>query len=722
MRTLLALTALLATTAHAAEPADLARWQAQSKRVQITRDDFGIPHIKGRTNADAVFGMIYAQAEDDFNRIEVNYLNALGRLAEAEGEKALWTDLRQRLWINETELKTEYAKSPAWLQTLMTSWADGLNYWLEKNPGRARVLTRFEPWMALAFSEGSIGGDIESVNTTRLQNFVENRSPGFNTLALSAADRGAVATEPAGSNGFTIAPSNSKSKNALLLINPHTSFFFRSESQMQSDEGLNAYGATTWGQFFIYQGFNNNLGWMHTSSGSDVIDEFALTIETRNGIPGYRYGADWKPLERRDITLAIKGSAPRTITTWRSLHGPIVRAEGAKWVAVSLMHKPSAALQQSWLRTTAKSLPDYMRIADLRANSSNATLFASRQGDIAYLHPQFMPRRDPRFDYTRPVDGNDPATNWQGEHAVGELPNVINPKSGWAMNTNNWPWSAAGASSPKQADYPKYIDNQTENPRGINATRLLSANSSFTPDTLLEAAYDPWLSAFATLIPTLVEAYDGLPPTDPLRTTLAGPIEALRPWDYKTSEASVPTTLATRWGEALWARFGEQARAERMPMIDYIKVRISNTDKLVALADITGDLVKDWGKWDVAWGEINRYQRVSPAIDQPFTDSAPSIPIPFSSANWGSLASYGTVRPAGQKRSYGRYGNSFVAVVEFGPTVKARAIMAGGQSGNPQSPHYNDQAERYRTHNFREIPLTPSALKPRTTRVYSPGE
>lgn len=718
MRIILAFSALLlSTSALAATPQETARWQAHAARTQITRDDFGIPHIKGKTNADAVFGMIYAQAEDDFNRIEVNYLNALGRMAEAEGEAAIWTDLRQRLWIDEAQLQVEYANSPAWLKTLMVAWADGLNFWLEKNPKKARVLTHFEPWMALAFSEGSIGGDIESVNTTRLQNFHENRS-----IALSPADRGAMATEPAGSNGFAIAPSNTSGGKALLLINPHTSFFFRSESQMQSDEGLQAYGASTWGQFFIYQGFNQNLGWMHTSSGADVIDEFALTIEMQDGKPGYRYGGNWQPLARRDITLAVTDAAPRTITTWASVHGPIVRAEGDKWIAVSLMHKPSAALQQSWLRTTAKDLKDYMRIADLRANSSNATLFASRQGDIAYLHPQFMPKRDPRFDYTRPVDGNNPATHWQGEHPVTDLPNVINPKSGWAMNTNNWPWSAAGASSPKRDDFPRYIDSQTENPRGINATRLLSAKADFTPDALLEAAYDPWLSAFATLIPTLIEAHDGLPASDPMRLTLAGPIEALRTWDYKTSEASIPTSLATRWGEALWARFGETARAERMPMVDFLKVRVSNTDKLVALADITGDLTKDWGTWQVPWGEINRYQRVSPAINQAFTDEAPSIPIPFASANWGSLASYGTVRPEGQKRSYGRYGNSFVAIVEFGKTVKARAIMAGGQSGNPTSPHYNDQSDRYRTHNFRPVYLTPADLAGHTTRTYSPGQ
>lgn len=707
---------LLATTALAATPQEAARHQKHAAAVTITRDDFGIPHIKGRTNADTVFGMIYAQAEDDFNRIEVNYLNALGRLAEAEGESALWTDLRQRLWIDETALKADYAASPRWLQTLMTAWADGLNFWLENNPGKARVLTHFEPWMALAFSEGSIGGDIESVSPTALQNFIEARN-----LPLPPSETGARPTEPSGSNGFAVAPSNSKTGNALLLINPHTSFFFRSESQMTSDEGLNAYGATTWGQFFIYQGFNNHVGWMHTSSGADVIDEFALTIEMKDGQPGYRYGPEWRPLKRRDITLAIKDSAPRTITTWASHHGPIVRAEGDKWIAVALMHKPSAALQQSWLRTTATSLKDYLKIADLRANSSNATLFASRQGDIAYLHPQFMPRRDNRFDYTRPVNGNDPATHWQGEHAVTDLPNVINPSTGWVMNTNNWPWSAAGPASPKQSDYPRYIDSKTENPRGINAVRVLSENKSFTLDTLIDAAYDSRLSAFETLIPGLVAAFDALPPTDPLRLTLQGPIEALRSWNHRWAIDSIPTTLATRWAERLWTRHGAQARAERAEMISYLHEQVTPLDKLTTLADTKAALISDWGKWQVPFGEINRYQRVSPAIDQAFTDAAPSIPVPFASANWGSLASYGTVRPEGAKRQYGRYGNSFVAVVEFGKTVQAKAIMAGGQSGNPASPHYDDQSARYATHNFRPVPLTPTTLKPRTTRTYHPG-
>ncbi|HEY1145534.1 MAG TPA: penicillin acylase family protein, partial [Allosphingosinicella sp.] len=219
---------------------DLARWQQQAARVTIVRDDWGIAHVRGKTDADAVFGMIYAQAEDDFNRVETNYLNALGRLAEAEGESAIWQDLRMKLFIDPADLKARYAKSPEWLKMLMTAWADGLNYYLHTHPAvKPRVITRFEPWMALSFSEGSIGGDIESVSLHDLEAFygraqtVASTEAGAEAWALRAirsdATGGRLASgvwkEPTGSNGFAIAPAKSASGKALLLINPHTSFF-----------------------------------------------------------------------------------------------------------------------------------------------------------------------------------------------------------------------------------------------------------------------------------------------------------------------------------------------------------------------------------------------------------------------------------------------------------------------------------------------------------------
>ena len=280
-----------------------ARLKTQAAQVEIVRDDWGVAHIHGKTDADAVFGMIYAQAEDDFNRVEANYLTYLGWRAEAEGEALIWQDLRQKLYIDPVVLKADYAKSPAWLKTLMTAWADGLNYYLATHPQtKPRVITRFEPWMALSFTEGSIGGDVESnVSLSQLEAFYGKRQ-----VAMTADERGLLFKEPQGSNGFAIAPQNTTGGHALLLINPHTSFFFRSELQATSDEGLNAYGAVTWGQFFIYQGFNSKIGWMHTSSGVDVVDEFAETIVEQGGKLFYRYGAELRPVTTKSISVRFK--------------------------------------------------------------------------------------------------------------------------------------------------------------------------------------------------------------------------------------------------------------------------------------------------------------------------------------------------------------------------------------------------------------------------------
>jgi acyl-homoserine-lactone acylase len=255
---------------------DLQRWEKLASNVTIIRDDWGIAHVYGKTDADAVFGAIYAQAEDDFNRVETNYINAMGRLAEAEGESAVWRDLRMKLFIDPEVLKKQYESSPPWLKKLMNAWADGLNFYLAKHSQtQPRVIKRFEPWMALSFSEGSIGGDIETIGLEQLQAFYGDGRVAF----TSNNERELFAEpEPTGSNGMAISPSNTVARRALLLINPHTSFFFRSELQMASDEGLNAYGAATWGQFFIYQGFNERCGWMHTSSAVDAIDKYLETV------------------------------------------------------------------------------------------------------------------------------------------------------------------------------------------------------------------------------------------------------------------------------------------------------------------------------------------------------------------------------------------------------------------------------------------------------------
>jgi acyl-homoserine-lactone acylase len=732
-----ALLALAACAPHASSPAptsDLARLQREAQDITIVRDDWGIAHVHGRTDADAVFGMVYAQAEDDFNRVETNFINAMGRLAETEGESAIYQDLRMKLFIDPDTLKAQYASSPAWLQQLMNAWADGLNYYLATHPAvKPRVITHFEPWMALSFSEGSIGGDIESISISRLADFygkhlVGSRASSGRELALAAPipePDPTVYVEPTGSNGFAIAPSNTASHHALLLINPHTSFFFRSELQMSSDDGLNVYGAATWGQFFIYQGFNPHAGWMHTSSGVDVIDEFAETIVDQGGHLFYRYGGKERPVVSSVITVPYRTAAgtmaKKSFTVYRTHHGPIVREANGKWISVALMNTPVAALEQSYLRTKATDYASFLKVAELRANSSNNTIFADASGHIAYLHPQFIPRRDDRFDYTRPVDGSDPATDWHGLTPLDSAPHLLDPPNGWIFNTNDWPYSAAGPYSPKRADYPKYMDTAGENPRGIHARMVLEGKHDFTLSSLNAAAYDPYLTAFAQLVPTLIAAYDSTPASNPLKAKLADQVAVLRGWDYRWSNSSVPTALAVFWGERLWGEARAEERDEVMSTYDYMATRMSAQQKLQALADASARLEQDFGSWRTPWGEINRFQRLTGDLVQPFNDAAPSIPVPFTSSQWGSLASFGARRYPGTKKYYGTSGNSFVAVVEFGDSVHARAVTAGGESGHPDSPHFNDEALRYSTGALRDVYFYPSQLVGHTERTYHPG-
>ena len=721
----LAATMLISSAPQHTPNPELARWQQEARSVTISRDDWGIAHVHGKTDADAVFGMIYAQAEDDFNRVETNFINAMGRLAEAEGESQVYRDLRMKLFIDPDTLKKDYAAAPQWLKSLMDAWADGLNYYLATHPNvKPRVITHFEPWMALSFSEGSIGGDIERVNLTQLAAFYGGARPP-NDEPQGDGD-GPAEPEPTGSNGIAIAPSNTVDHHALLLINPHTSFFFRSELQMTSDEGLNAYGAATWGQFFVYQGFNERAGWMHTSSGVDAIDEYLETIVKQGDKLYYRYGNELRPVIVSTIVVPYKtstGMATKTFTVYRTHHGPIIREQNGKWVAIRLMNEPLKALTQSYSRTKAHSYKEFRQTMELHTNSSNNTIFADADGNIAYFHANFIPRRNPKFDWTKPVDGSDTATEWHGVLSIDESPNLLDPPNGWLYNSNNWPWSAAGPDSPKRAAYPAYVETgREESWRGYHALRVLSDKKDFTIQGLRAAAYDSYLPAFEKLIPTVVAAYDSAPAGDPLKAKLAEQVSMLRNWDRRWGVSSVPTSLAVFWGEELARRVAREARQAGMPPDDYIVARATPRERLQALAAASDKLAADFGSWKTPWGDINRFQRLTGDIVQPFNDAGPSIPVGFTSSRWGSLASFGARPYPGTKKWYGTNGNSFVAVVEFGDSVRAIAVTAGGESGHPADKHFNDEAERYATGNLRPVYFYPSQLVGHTERTYHPGQ
>jgi acyl-homoserine lactone acylase PvdQ len=524
---------------------------------------------------------------------------------------------------------------------------------------------------------------------------------------------------------MAIAPSNTANHHALLLINPHTSFFFRSELQMFSDQGLDAYGAVTWGQFFIYQGFNEHTGWMHTSSGVDAVDEYFETVEKKGDGFCYKYGNEERPLVAKQITVPYKtpnGMAEKKFTVYFSHHGPIIRNDNGKWVSIRLMNEPVKALTQSYLRTKTNDYKSFRKTLELKANSSNNTIFADSNGDIAYFHGNFIPRRDTSFDFTKPVDGSNPSTDWKGLLTVDELPQLLNPKSGWLYNSNNWPWSGAGESSLRKQDYPAYVESGTETARGLHAIRVLQGKKDFTLDSLITAAYDSYLPWFEKPLTALIKAWDDAPASDLLKSKLVDQIAALRTWDSRWGVASVPTSLAVFWGEDIRRHALDDVKKAGLSAEEYIGTRTSPHQLLQSLAAASDRLTADFGTWRTPWGDINRFQRLTGDIVQPFNDAGPSIPVGFTSSLWGSLASFGARPYPGTKKWYGTSGNSFVAVVEFGEKVRAKAVTAGGESGNSSSPHFNDQAKRYSTGDLRDVYFYRSDLKNHIEREYHPGK
>lgn len=694
--------------------------QEQAERITIIRDQWGVPHIFGKTDADAVFGLIYAQCEDDFNRVEVNYINAMGRMAEVEGEASLMSDLRMQLFIDTAKAASIYMESPEWMQKLLNSFADGANYYLQTHPEtKPKLITKFEPWMPLMFSEGSIGGDIETVSLEELAAFYD----AGNSISYADEISNSWEREPRGSNGFAIAPSKSATGNALFLINPHTSFYFRPEVHAVSEEGLNAYGAVTWGQFFIYQGFNEHCGWMHTSSRADAIDEYMETIVDQDGKPFYQFDDALRPVASKTISLAYKDGdklSIREYTTYYTHHGPVIANRDGKWISISLMNEPLKALTQSYTRTKANTYEEFNQTMKLNTNSSNNTVYADDKGNIAYYHGNFIPVRDPQFDWNNPVDGSNSATEWKGLHSVEESVHVLNPVNGWIQNCNATPFTVSGEQSPKREDYPKYMAPDDENFRGIHAVRVLKDSSEFTLDKLIAAAYDSYLPAFDRLVPSLLKAYDKARNVD---SDLKEPVDVLRKWDYRFGENSVATTLAIYWAQEL-----RKSVADKLPqwdaigVVDYLVSRTTDKQKLDALQNAVAILQSDFSNWKTGWGEVNRYQRLTGNIVETFDDNKPSLPIGFTSSFWGSLASYGSRTYPGTKKWYGTSGNSFVAVVEFGEKVKAKSVLAGGVSGDPASPHFTDQAEMYSKGKFKDVLFYKSDIEANAKRTYHPGD
>ncbi len=705
--------------------AEIARFQQQAKRVNIIRDNWGIPHIYGKSDADAVFGLLYAQCEDDFKRVEMNYIEKLGRMSEIKGESSLYDDLQIKLLIDTTDAIADYNKAEPWMKKLLNAYADGINFYLHTHPNtKPALLTRFKPWYPLLWTDGSIGAiSTADITTAELKNFYSGDKVTYTAEPKDPENQ-------TGSNGFAFSPKITASGNAILYINPHVTFYFRPEVQVTSEEGLNAYGAVTWGQMFVYQGFNDYCGWMHTSCNVDVADVYAEKITKNGNKYFYEYDKQLKPVTEKKISISYKdgnGLKTKIFTTYYTHHGPIMAKRNDQWISLKSYNRSMTSLIQSWKRTKAKGFEDYKKTMDLRANTSNSTVFADNKGNIAYWHGNFVPVRDRKLNWAKVMDGSTSATEWKGLHTVDETVHVYNPTNGWLQNCNSTPFSAAGAMSPKKADYPPYMAPDGENFRGVNAVKVLDKEKSYTIDKVIAAGYDTNLAAFEVLIPSLINVFEkSVKPTDSLYAALNEPIAELKKWNYHSSETSVATTLAIEWAgklsTTLQKLYIDEGEDDQVANVKRFAASATPEQVLPPLLVVVNDLKKKFGKWQMPWGEINRYQRVSSDIQQKYDDAQPSVPVGFASALWGMLPSYNSRYYAGTQKRYGVSGNSFICAVEFGPKIKAKSLLAGGESGDPSSKHFNDQLEMYTKGKFKDVLFYKEDVLKNAERTYHPGE
>jgi len=720
---------------------ELARYEKEASRVSIIRDNWGIPHIYGKKDADAVFGLLYAQCEDDFNRVEMNYIEKCGRLSEVNGEKMLYSDLLIRMIIDTADAKHDYQQAPEWLRKLCDAFADGVNYYLSKHPQTKPILLHhFEPWYPLLWTDGSIGAistagftenDLRKLygNEWIQDQHVYFKDNATAATALNPVDKEALEELFTGSNGFAFAPSITEDGHAILYINPHVTFYFRPEVQMVSEEGLNVYGAVTWGQFFVYQGFNEHCGWMHTSSRVDVSDAYIEKISQKDNLWTYTYEQEKKPVTLKKISLQFKRNDSiirKDFTVLYTHHGPVMARQNGQFISVQSFNRSVISLEQSWLRTKATSFKAFKQILDMRANTSNNTVYADAEGNIGYWHGNYVPIRDTNYQWNKPVDGTIKATEWKGLHTVDEIVQVINPVNGWLQNCNSTPFSVAGAYSPLKKNYPPYMAPDEENFRGINAVRVLDREKKYTIDKVIAAGYDTYLAFFEQLVPALVNAYQQLSPADSLKKNLLEPIAVMKDWDLHAGSHSVATTLAVTWGPLVL----NALRASHTNEGDQLVVRINkfaadaaNGAVLLSQFSAAVKMVQEtYGSWKTEWGTINRFQRLDDAIDAGYDDKLPSIPVGFTSSQWGQIPSFSSKRFPNTKNFYGTYGNSFICAVEFGKKIKARSLLAGGESGNPASPHFTDQAQLYSVGQFKEVLFYKEDVIKHKERTYHPGE
>jgi penicillin amidase len=669
-----------------------------ARNVTIYRDSYGVPHIYAATDAGAAFGLMYAQAEDNFWQLEEDYIRMLGRVAEIEGPHGLSNDILVRAYESEKRAKDHYAHAGAGLRALCDAFAAGVNAYLKDHPEtRARLLAKWEPWFILMEEHrGPAGAGITAAERARA----------FPVLAGVPTATGTQGDPDEGSNMWAVGPTRTATGHAMLLINPHVGFFGggqRYEAHLHSAEGLDVSGFAILGTPYIRSGHNRYLGWSHTNNYASTADVYLETFDVSGDPLSYRYGATHRKAVEWTEEIPVKtatGIEMRRVTFRKTHHGPILGMRAGAGLAVRAAAVEGGVMEQRWAMAKARNLREFQNaMARVTLTGSN-TIYADVAGNIYYLHGNAIPRRSARFDWSKPVDGSDPETEWQGIHALADLPQVLNPKSGWLQNCNSSVFlTTAGDENPAPARYPAYMAPEPDTPRSQRSRAILAGDHHFTFAEWTRLGLDSKIGIAEQRVPELLAAYAKLQQSDAPRAARLEPlVEAIGAWDQVGRNDSVPTTLFVRM-ETLARTIGQ----------------------IAALEQVRNSLEGAFGTWRVAWGEVNRLQHIhTSGTQEQFADARPSVQVPGAPSFTGTIFTFGTREASGQKRMYGTVGDTYVSVVEFKKRPDAHSLLVFGESADPQSPHYFDQAELYSTQKFKPAWFELREIKKHAERKYQP--